>query len=269
MSYSPVRQTALNGPIDIATLWPAFLKMDGVPLGYVPVTQLISHVHPLIVTAAGGFGPTGALDRIGVSTANLTWPAVPVTDYFSFHLYVDVHADGTLTTGHTPLEPIYQEAGVPSTAAGQHTYNVLEAKMFVGDGHTAKQVWRVFLGYGWGSAEQGRITGFRLFGYLGRWTSAPWPFPLPGSSYRLDDTHLPGRLYRAEWRAICLANDGNYWPPSELPLSSFDGYFTEVIDIYTRVDAANVPPQILDDNGNRVAAHPDRWNLRCYLTRTW
>ncbi len=269
-SSFPLRQTALSGPLD-ALGRPSIFDWTGVPQGFVPVTQQISPTHPLIVTASRGFGATGPQDRVGVTSANLTWPAVPPEG--PFWLFVDVQSAGTLTPGFTSLEPIYQEFGDPSLVAGQHTYNITEATMHVGTGTTAKVVWRVFLGLGWSTTEKARITALRPFGYLSRHTTPLQPFPGPASYCRIENDLIPGCLKTARWVAVCSAADGHYLPGNELPLSSFGDTFTEVIDHsgYVRVDTAQVPAQILGsgENGTRVNLNPAHWMLKCYLTRDW
>lgn len=266
MPQVPVRQTALSGPVDPTHLWPSIFDLAGVA-NLVPVTQNISANRPLIVTAARGFGTTGALDRIGIATSNLTWPAVP--EYETYHLYVDIHANGSLSPGFTTLAPVYQEYGVPSVVAGQHTYNALEAAMYVGDGAAAHRVWRVFLGLGWGDTS---ITALRAHAYQGRWTSELFPLPPVGGSLRIDDYWIPGPLKTARWTAVCMAADGAYYPGNELPLSTFGAAFAELVDThgFERVDTGANPPQILASSGGPLMpATPSNWRLRCALTRSW
>jgi len=272
MNFSPMRQTVLSGPINHVTQLPSTFDIGGLHSGYVPVTQNIDNHNPLVVSASRGFNAGGSRDRIGMSTVNLAWPEIPQEEHFSFYLYVDVNNNGTLSAGFTKLEPIYQECGTPSNILDQHTYNILEATMYRGDGHTANPVSRVFLAYGWGSKGQGRITAFRPYAYLGRWTSETFPFPSPNSYVRLESSFLPGHLITARWVAVCLAQDGNYYPGNELPASCFNGYFTEVIDAsgYVRIDTAENQAQILNQSGGSfINLTINRWGLKCYLMRSW
>jgi hypothetical protein len=277
MPSSPARQTVLAGPIDPINHWPDLFDDFGRAQGMTPATRNISPTHPLIVTAAHGFNSTGAVDRVGISTSNLTWPQITVpnpdpefpTD-FSFYLYVDVHPDGSLLPGLTALEPIYQEDGTPSTVLDQCTYNIIEAKMHVGDGQHARPVWRVFLAGGWGSTPGG-ISAYRPLAFGGRWSTGLLPFPEINGYCRPEFTAMPGDRFVPRWVAVCLTADGEYRPGNELALSSFGGYFTEVRDHsgYLRLDTADTLPLIRNDLGVRVPITPSHWQLRCYLTRAW
>jgi hypothetical protein len=62
------------------------------------------------------------------------------------YLYLDIAADGSCTTGSTTLQPVYQRGGSYSTTNGQFTFNYKEMTGKVGNGSTAVQSYRVFVG---------------------------------------------------------------------------------------------------------------------------
>lgn len=91
------------------------------------------------LNASGGLG-----DRNATITANTTISGLTAST--TNYLYADISSTGTVTLGFTTLAPIYQFGGTASIVNGQHTFNIGEMKMYVGNGSTASQVYRVFLG---------------------------------------------------------------------------------------------------------------------------
>jgi hypothetical protein len=161
----PVRQTVLSGPLD-AFGFPSFLPATSGSLSL--TSQNITSGIPLVATSANGFGTNGADDRIGSSTANLTWSGL--TANTTNYLYVDISADGSLTTGSTTLAPNYQFGGTRSTTSGQATYNIQEGWMTVGNGSSAVATRRVFVGEAVTNAST--VTSTVAYAYQGRYMSA-------------------------------------------------------------------------------------------------
>ena len=155
----PVRQTVLGGPVDTAGL-PSFLPATSASLSL--TSQNIAAGAPFVVASANGFNSTGASDRIGIATANLTWAGLTanVTNY----LYVDVAANGALTPGSTTVAPIYQQGGTPAVTANQATFNISQMQMFVGNGAAAPQTYRVFVGEAVAGAST--ITSTLAYAYM-------------------------------------------------------------------------------------------------------
>jgi hypothetical protein len=137
----PVRQTVLSGPVYSSGL-PSFLSATSASLSI--ASQNIAAGSPFVVAAANGFGGVGAVDRVGISTVNLTWAGL--TANTTNYLYVDVAANGVMTPGSTVIAPIYQQGGIPAVVANQATFNTQQMQMFVGNGGTAPQAYRVFVG---------------------------------------------------------------------------------------------------------------------------
>lgn len=139
---SPVRQTVLGGPVNATTGNADFLPASS---GTLSITSTgVSSTVPFVVTAANGFSSLGSVDRIGISTANLTWSSLTASQ--TCYLYVDVDAAGALTTGHTILAPLYLQGGARSITSAQAQFNIGEMSMTVGNGAAAVQTWRVFVG---------------------------------------------------------------------------------------------------------------------------
>lgn len=161
----PTRQTVLSGPLDTSG-FPAFLPATSGSLSL--TSQNITSGIPLVVTSANGSSANGADDRIGVSTANITWAGL--TANTTNYLYVDIAADGSLTPGSTTLAPNYQFGGTRSTTSGQATFNIQEMWMTVGNGASAVVTRRVFVGEA--DTNVSTVTATRAYAYQGRYMSA-------------------------------------------------------------------------------------------------
>lgn len=153
----PVRQTVLSGPVDSSGL-AAFGGSTG--------STTVTMSGTLVVTAANGFGSLGAVNLVGSGT-NLAWTGLSTNG--TMYLYVTVNADGTLTTGSGTLVPAYQFGGTYSTTSGQFTFNVQEMVGKVGNGSTADQAYRVYVGEVTVSGNV--VTAIVWYQLMGRYTS--------------------------------------------------------------------------------------------------
>lgn len=124
-----VRQTVLSGPVDTNGL-PAFGGATG--------SATVTVSGTLVATAANGM-----TNRTGSKTAP-SWPGLSTNG--TMYPYFDVNADNTLTEGSGTLAPIYQFGGTPAVTSGQFTYNIQEAKGYIGNGTTAVAGYRVYVG---------------------------------------------------------------------------------------------------------------------------
>jgi hypothetical protein len=113
---------------------------------------------------------------MGMSESNLTWTGLTASS--NCYLYVDVSASGALTTGHTVTAPTYSHTAAPSTTNGAHVFNVASMKMTAGNGTTAPQVWRVFVGEAITSGSA--VTGTICYAYNGRAVSSDLSFSAGG-----------------------------------------------------------------------------------------
>lgn len=129
-----VRQTVQNSVVD-ANGYPVFATI-GTGLS----VNIAATAVPIIVHSAGG---KIIDDVIAVISADTTLAVVTNTTNYG---YVDTDmTTGVVTLGNTVLAPVYQFGGTPSIVAGQHTYNIAEMKMYVGNGSVATQVKRTFI----------------------------------------------------------------------------------------------------------------------------
>lgn len=225
---SPVRQTVLGGPID-ASGYPSFLPPNSAALSI--NSQNITAGYPLVVSSANGFGSSGAVDRVGKSTVNLTWNGLSAnaTNY----LYVDVAADGTLTTGSTNLAPVYQNGGARSSVNGQATFNVAEMSMTVGNGVAANQAYRVFVGEAVTNA--GAVTSTVAYAYQGLYDTG-WFAVSNSSNYAKNHNigHLD--LNTQTWVNSTASEAGKYQADTS---GGYTGSVSISTGIYKKFDTRN------------------------------
>lgn len=148
----PVRQTVLSGPVDSSGL-PNFGGSTG----------------STTVTASGTLVPTAAngnSNRTG-SITNPSWTGLSTNG--TMYLYLDIAADGTCTPGSTTLAPTYRWGGADVVTNNQNTFNIQEMQMKVGNGSTASQVWRVFVGQV--TVAGGVVTAIVWYALMGRYCS--------------------------------------------------------------------------------------------------
>lgn len=192
LQLPPVRQTVMNGPVDSNGL-PNF----GGSTGGTTVTAS----GTLMATAANGVSG----DRIG-SITNPSWTGLSTNG--AMYLYLDISADGTCTTGSTTLAPSYIDGTGYSTTNGQFTFSKSVMTGKVGNGSTAAQTYRVFVG---DVTVAGNvvtaITWYALMGrYLGAYTST-----LPGTATAISLNHNLGcvpDITRLETK--CLTAENGY-----------------------------------------------------------
>lgn len=119
---------------------------------------------PLVVTAANGYGA----DVTGRSTSNLTWTGLNSAPAVTYYLYVDVNeSSGELTTGSTTIAPIYQTAGAPAVTSAADTFNIEQMVMWCGNGASAVQKYRVYVGQvdASGGVTTGNLIWYAVNGY--------------------------------------------------------------------------------------------------------
>lgn len=141
----PVRQTVLSGPVD-SNGFAAFGGSTG--------STTVTAAGTLIATAANGL-----TNRIG-TIVNPSWTGLTASAY----LYLDIASDGTCTTGSTTLLPTYRWGGSDVVTNGQFTFNIQEMIGKVGNGATAAQTYRVFVGKVVASGTVSAIVWYQLNG---------------------------------------------------------------------------------------------------------
>ena len=263
----PMRQTVLCGPVDGTTGLANFLPATSINLNL--TTTGISASAPFVATAANACDAGGAVDRVGQSTANLTWSAL--TALSTCFLYVDIAADGTLTTGHTTLAPTYQQGGTRSTVNGQFTFNIGEMSATVGNGTAAVQSYRVFVGEA--TTNAGSVTATVAYAYLGRTVLTSAAALALSTTYNL--SHNLGVIPRdIHMTYVCTSAELNYAVGSEVvPLTQPGSSFGISYGVYDRLAMLALSGSgaigYLVNAGTATAMTVGKWSGRWYLNRGW
>lgn len=134
-TISGVRQTVQTSSVD-ANGQPNFISA-----GTGLAVDIAATTTPVTIHSSNG---TVSNDRIGTISADTSISGL--TDATTNYLYAEVDGAGAVTLGSTALAPVYQFGGTYSITSGQSTFNISEMTMKVGDGATANQAYRVFIG---------------------------------------------------------------------------------------------------------------------------
>jgi len=140
----PVRQCVLNCSV-ASTGLPNY--MTGVASTAISFQNC--DTTPLVIAFAAGFDTSGAVDYVGVVSTNTSSVWSSLSTNGTYYLWVDRNTStGALTYGKTAttLRPTYVNGGSASIVDTQHTFFINAMTMWVGNGSTATQVQRVFLG---------------------------------------------------------------------------------------------------------------------------
>lgn len=193
---APVRQTVLSGPVTSAGL-PDFGGSTG--------SGTVTMTGTLVATAANGAVASGATDLAG-SITNASWTGL--TTNGTMYLYLTVNADGTCTAGSTTLAPVYQWGGTYSTTSGQSTFNIQEMTMKVGNGASAAQAYRVFVGEV--TVAGSVVTAITWYALMGRYIGA-WTATLPSDGSPVSASHNIGvQDIHSDFVAECTTTDIGY-----------------------------------------------------------
>lgn len=263
------RQTVLASPID-ASGSPSFLPAAAGALSI--TSQGVSASTPLVVSAAGGFSAAGAVDRIGIGNANLTWPglAANTTNY----LYVDVAGNGTLTPGSTTLQPVYQRGGARSTVNGQAVFGIAEKSMTVGNGSSAVLSYRVFVGEA--VTGSGTVTNAFAYTLAGDYQSGDTTFSA-SASYSFS-ANIGCKPFDKKVEAVCYTTDKGYQVGDiiDISASDLDGAAQRGVMAYTRdrntviVATGTTLPYIpTADGSSHGLMNAGSWKFRVNAKRGW
>jgi len=172
----PVRQTVLSGPVDSSGL---------ASFGGATGSTTVTASGTLLATAAAGANAFTPQDYIG-SVTNPSWTGLSTNG--TMYLYLDI-ANGAAITGSTTLAPVYQWGGTYSTTNNQNTFNIQEMTMKVGNGSTATQVQRVFVGEV--TVAGGVVTAITWYALMGRYDSG-FTSTLPTAGTKVTKSHNLG-----------------------------------------------------------------------------
>jgi hypothetical protein len=260
----PVRQTVLSGPVDSNGL-AAF----GGSTGGTTVTM----TGTLIATAANGFGSSGAVDVVGSGT-NLAWSGLSTNG--TMYLYVDIAA-GVLTSGSGTLAPVYQHGGTYSTTSGQFTFNRQEMVGKVGNGSSAVQTNRVYVGEV--TVAGSVVTAIKWYQLMGRYTGA-WTATLPGANTTTAASHLLGCAdVETDFEIECTTTDGGWAVGDRLRHNSLyanDASARAILPLY----ADSLTASLIVNNSTAITASRKdtrtafittaaSWKYRFHAQRSW
>jgi hypothetical protein len=196
----PVRQTVLSGPVD-TNGYAAF----GGSTGSTTVTAAGTLKATAAAAAGADFNLTGSI-------VNPSWASLSTNG--TMFLYLDVSSATVPTTGSTTLAPIYQWGGTPSIVNGQHTFNIQQMTMYVGNGTTAVQVARVFVGEV--TVASAVVSAIVWYALMGRYDSG-FTATLPGTNAQITKTHNIGQIPLAsEFVIECTTTDLGWAVGSQL-----------------------------------------------------
>jgi len=168
-----VPQTVLSGPVD-TNGYSDFGGSTG--------TATLTTAATLRATCFAGAG----LHRVGnITNAAFTSPGGTGTAY----PYLEISAAGVVTAGVSTLPWIYQHGGTPSVTNGQHTVNIQEGKVYVGNGTVATQVYRVCVG--------------QCAHTSGSWSGSPKWYAIKGRYVSTEQTIVAGTLVSLEHLIGC------------------------------------------------------------------
>jgi hypothetical protein len=206
-TFPSVRQTVISGPVDSSGL-PSFGGSTG--------STTVTASGTLIATAANGFDVQGAYDLTG-SITNPSWTGLSTNG--TMYLYLDISSTGTATTGSTTLSPVYQSGGTYSTINNQFTFNTQEMVGKVGNGSTAAQTYRVFVGEV--TVSGGVVTVITWYSLQGR-----YQIPLTAmtaSNTAMSWSHNVGvipREFQVRARCVVAANNNAVGDEFTVPLTT-------------------------------------------------
>lgn len=255
----PVRQTVLSGPVDANGL-PNF----GGSTGSTSVTM----AGTLIATSANGFSTSGAQDTVGSGT-NLQWTGLSTNG--TMYLYVTI-AGGVLTPGATTLAPIYQWGGTPATTSGLGTFNIQQMQMFVGNGTTAPQTARVYVGQV--TVSGGVVSVIIWYALMGRYLSPQTAIQATATpqvfNHNLGLVPLVTEMYLVNLTANAGYTPGQRTKPetsageSMLPLTSIGS-----LSLATIGTGGAVFDVVSATTGAAVGITPANWNQIIVANRGW
>lgn len=274
----PVRQCVLNCSVASTGLPNYMTGVAGTAISFQNCDTT-----PLVIAFAAGFDSSGAVDYVGVVSSNTSnvWSGLSTNG--TYYLWVDRNTStGALTYGKTAasLRPTYVNGGSASTTDTQHTFFINAMTMWVGNGSTASQVQRVFLGEVVVAANV--ISSITPYMPRGQFQSgADDAMGAINANTTYTQTHQLGVTPRQlRWVMVCGTADLNYAMGDELPVTSV---LTTGANYKMVVEGANATSAYLvtafavspsaglpDKTGYTPAAiTAARWTLRCYADRGW
>lgn len=260
-SASQVRQTVLNGTVDSNGL-PNFGGSTG--------STTVNTSTTLTLSAANGFGSSGNVDQVFQIT-NPSWTGLSTNG--TMYLYVDYNS-GSPTTGSTTLAPTYQWGGTYSTTSNQHTFNIQEMTMKVGNGSSAAQTYRVFVGEV--TVAGGVVTAITWYALMGRY-EGPFTATLPGTATTTSFNHNIGEYPRiVNIEAQCTTADIGYSVGDRVQVfGSSGGGVNAILNVKATAKScafttgATNAMKLIDNTGVITTMTAASWKYRMLAYRGW
>ena len=180
----PVRQTVLSSSVDSNGL------PDYISIGTGLSVDIAATSVPVIIAAANGFNSSGRVDRVGTVSADTSIGSLTASS--TCFLYADIAADGSVTFGHTTLAPAYQWGGAYSTTSDQFTFNIQEMVAKVGNGATAVQTYRVYIGEA--VTDVSSVTSVVNYALAGRYNSGSFSLALSTTYTKSHNIGIPAEF---------------------------------------------------------------------------
>lgn len=272
--FTGERQTVQHGPVTTAGL-PSFLPATAASLNL--TTQNISSSYPLVASSANGANTQGAVNAIGVSTANLTFSGLTLNRAAATpnYLYVTV-VSGALTPAASLLAPIYQWGGTPSVTNDQFTYNIGEGRMYRGNGSTATQWSAVFVGEA--ATDATTVISTVAYAYNGRYDSG-YTATLPSGGTAVAKNHNIGIIpVSFDFLANCTTTDAGWSVDEEISSKNMTGFngSSDTVPVLgsgsktMTVNTSGSPFYVLNKStGAVVALTLASWKYRMVAERGW
>lgn len=255
-AFLPTRQTVLSGPVD-TNGFAAFGGATG--------STTVTASGTLIATAANGFVAAGQQNYIG-SIVNPSWTSLSTNG--TMYLYLDIAANGSCTPGSGTLEPTYQQGGTYSVTSGQFTFNIQEMVGKVGNGATAAQTYRVYVGEV--TVAGGVVTAIVWYALRGSFTTTTAGIP---TNTRLSVNHNLGCKPRVARLAVkCTSSDAGYSVNEEVSMYYANGNILSesqtrlTYGIIANIAAINVNNKT---SGANVSISAANWDTAFYVERGW
>jgi hypothetical protein len=161
----------------------------------------------MYIAFAGGFGSSGSVDYTGSISADTT---ITLGASNTYYIYADRNVStGAITLNSTLLAPNYGYGITKSVTNLQHTYEINEGVMYVGNGATATAVQRVFIGEAVTGAST--VTSTTTYALMGKYTSAFAAMPANGSSTNFNHNigyAGPEMKYKAVAKCVSTGEQG-------------------------------------------------------------
>ncbi len=220
---------------------------------------------------------TGANTFTYVMAADPGASASPVGSYtVTNFLWVDVGTDGVLTTGRTLLPPNYVQGSTPSVTLNQFAYNIQESKGYYGNGSTAPQTYKVFVGEV--QASTATITSSVAYAVNGYYDSG-FTTPLPATATIVVRNHNLGFLTNLKVTPIVvnLVAEQGYVPTQYV----YDPQAANTTFVYNSscrllrnnlgftTGTATAVNLISASTGASIAATAANWQYKFIVERNW